>query len=169
MENDIKIKFIEAYNLTMKDKKRIIQDSTEMIEMLTDTTKLDQEIENLNDELLVISELLNKIIRENSKSGMTQDDYNKKYGELMNRYERTKEKNENLIKSKSAKKAQAITLKAFLTNLKKVDDKLSDWNEHIWLMLVKNAIVHRDRSITFKLNNGNEITNQTNNPNAMRL
>jgi cell division protein FtsB len=58
----------------MKDKKRIIQDSTEMIEMLTDTTELDQEIKDLNDELLVISELLNKMIRENSKSGLTHDD-----------------------------------------------------------------------------------------------
>jgi site-specific DNA recombinase len=157
MEDDIKLKFIEAYNLTMKDKKRIIQDSTEMIEMLTDTTELDQEIENLNDELLVISELLNKIIRENSKSGMTQDDYNKKYGELLNRYERMKEKHENLIKSRSGKQSQVINLKAFLSNLKKLDDKLIDWNEHIWLMLVNSAIVHRDKSITFKLTNGKEI------------
>ena len=93
------MKFIEAYNLTMKDKKRIIQDSTEMIEMLTDTSQIDQEIDNLNDELLVISELMNKMVRENSKSYMTQDDYNRKYGELMHRYERTKEKHENLIKS----------------------------------------------------------------------
>jgi len=110
MEDDIKLKFIEAYNLTMKDKKRIIKDSAEMIDMLTDSTVLDHEIENLNDELLVISELLNKIIRENSKSGMTQDDYNKKYGELMNRYERMKEKHENLMKLRSIKKSQAINL-----------------------------------------------------------
>jgi site-specific DNA recombinase len=157
MEADIKLKFIEAYNLTMKDKKRIIQDSIEMIEMLTDTTQIDQEIDNLNEELLVISELLNKLIRENSKSGLTQDDYNKKYGEIMNRYERTKEKHEDLIKSRNAKKSQATSLKSFITNLKKADDRLSEWNEHIWLMLVKNAIVHRDKSITFKLNNGNKI------------
>jgi site-specific DNA recombinase len=157
MEDDIKLKFIEAYNLTMKDKKRIIQDSTEMIELLTDTTELDQEIENLNDELLVISELLNKMIRENSKSGMTPGDYNKKYGDLMNRFERTKEKHEDLIKSKSEKKTQAINLKCFIANLKRVDDRLSEWNEHIWLMLVKSAVVHRDESITFKLNNGKEI------------
>lgn len=158
-EEEIKLKFIEAYNLTMKDKKRIIQDSTEMIEMLTDTTQLDQDIENLNDELLVISELLSKLIKDNSKSGVTQDDYNKKYGELMNRYERTKEKHEAHIKSRDAKKSQEITLKAFLTNLKKADDKLSDWNEYIWLLLVKNAIVHRDKRITFKLNNGKQIRN----------
>jgi len=64
-EDDIKLKFIEAYNITMKDKKRINQDSTEMIEMLTNTTELDLEIENQNDELLVISDLLNKLIKEN--------------------------------------------------------------------------------------------------------
>ena len=159
MENDIKIKFIEAYNLTMKDKKRIIQDSTEMIEMLTNTKELDQEIENLNDELLVILELLNKLIKENSKSGMTQDDYKKKYGELMNRYELTKEKHEDLIKSKSAKKTQAFNLKSFIANLKRVDNRLPEWNENIWMLLVKSAVVHRDKSITFNLNDGNEIRN----------
>jgi len=44
---------------------------------------------------------LNKLIKENSKFGMSQDEYNKKYGELMNRYERTKEKHEDLIKSRN--------------------------------------------------------------------
>jgi DNA repair exonuclease SbcCD ATPase subunit len=157
MEDDIKLKFIEAYNLTMKDKKRIIQDSTEMIEMLTDTTQLDVDIENLSDELIMITELLNKMIRDNSKSITTNEDYIKKYGGLMNRYERTKEKYEDLVQSKSAKKAQAVNLKSFIANLKRADDRLSEWNEHNWLMLVKNAVVHRDTSITFKLSDGKEI------------
>lgn len=141
----------------MKDKKRVIQDSTELIAMLNDTTQLDKEIENLNEELIVISELLSKLIKENSKSSMTQVDYNKKFAELTNRYERTKEKYEYIIKSRDNKKVQALNLKAFISNLKRVDDKLSEWNEPVWMLLVKNAIVHRDKSITFKLNNGNEI------------
>ena len=157
MEEDIKLKFIEAYNLTMKDKKRIIQDSTDLIELLTNTTKLDIDIENLNDELLVISELLNKLIKENSKSSMTQDDYNKKFAELTNRYERTQVKHNELIKARENKKVQAFNLKAFISNLKRVDDKLSEWNEPVWMLLVKSAMVHKDGSITFKLNNGNEI------------
>jgi len=139
MEDDIKLKFIEAYNLTMKDKKRIIQDSIELIVLLTDTG------------------LLNKLIKENSKSSMTQDDYNKKFAELTNRYERTKEKYEYIIKARDNKKVQALNLKAFISNLKRVDDKLSEWNEPVWMLLVKSAIVHRDKSITFQLNNGNEI------------
>jgi site-specific DNA recombinase len=158
MEEDIKLKFIEVYNLTMKDKKRIIQDSQELIELLTDTTHLDKEIENLNDELLVISELLNKLIKENSKSKMTQDDYNKKYAELTNRYERTQEKHNEIVKARDNKKVQALNLKAFISNIKRVDDKLSEWNELIWMLLVKSAVVHRDKSISFSFVDGNRIT-----------
>lgn len=157
MEEDIKLKFIEAYNLTMKDKKRIIQDSKEVIELLTDATQLDKEIENLNDELLVISELLNKLIKENSKSSMTHDDYNKKFAELTNRYERTQEKHNELIKARDNKKVQAFNLKSFISNLKRVDDKLSEWNENVWMLLVDSAVVHRDKRITFKFNNGKRI------------
>jgi uncharacterized tellurite resistance protein B-like protein len=157
MEEDIKLKFIEAYNLTMKDRKRIIQDSTEMIELLTDTTQLEQEIDTLNDELVVTAELVNKLIKENSKSSMSQDEYNKKYGELTNRYEKTKKKQEELIEARSNKKAQALNMKSFISNLKQAEDKLSDWNEHIWMLMVNSAVVHRDNHITFKLNNGKEI------------
>lgn len=153
MEEDVKLKFIEAYNLTMKDKKRIIQDSQQVIELLTDTTQMDKKIENLKDELLVISELINKLIKENSKSSMTQDDYNKKFAELSNRYEQTQEKHDDLTKVRDNKKVQALNLKSFILNLKRVDDKLSEWNVPVWMLLVKSAVVHRDKSITFQLYN----------------
>jgi DNA invertase Pin-like site-specific DNA recombinase len=157
MEEDIKLKFIEAYNLTMKDKKRIIKDSTELIELLTDTTQIDKEIENLNDELFFFSELVNKLVKDNSKSSMNHEDYDKKYIELTKRYEQTKQKQDDLIRARDNKKVQALNLKAFISNVKRVDDKLSEWNEPVWMLLVKSAVVHRDKSITFKLNNGKEI------------
>lgn len=88
---------------------------------------------------------------------MAQDDYNKKYTELTNRYERTQEKHNELIKARDNKKVQALNLKAFISKLKRIDDKLFEWNEPVWMLLVKCAVVHKDNSITFKLNNGNEI------------
>jgi hypothetical protein len=159
MEEEIKLKFIEAYNLTMKDKKRIIQDSIEMIGFLTDTTQLGIDIENLNDEMLVTSELVNKLIKDNSKSNLTHEDYDKKYIELTKRYVLMKQKQDNLIKERDNKKVQSINLKSFIANLKRVDDKLSEWNEQIGMFLVKNAIVHRDYKITFKFYNDKEIRN----------
>jgi hypothetical protein len=85
------------------------------------------------------------------------DEYNKKYDELTSRYEGTKEKQEELIRTRSNKKAQALNMKSFLTNLNQLDNELVDWNENIWMLMIESAVVHRDSSITFKFHNGNEI------------
>ena len=49
-------------------------------------------------------------------------------------------------------------MKAFIKNLSKSEDKITEWNDSIWMLLVDSATVHRDSSITFKFTNGNEIT-----------
>lgn len=73
--------------------------------------------------------------------------------------ERTQEKHNELIKVRDNKKLQTLNLKAFISNLKCVDDKILEWNESVWMLLVKSAVVHRDQSITFKLKNEKEIRN----------
>jgi site-specific DNA recombinase len=67
---------------------------------------------------------------------------------------------DDLVRVRDNKKVQAVNLKSFISNLKCIDDKLSEWNEPIWMLLHKGAVVHRDKSITFKLNNGKEIRSQ---------
>ena len=156
-EEDIKSKFIRAYNIALDDRDRVVQDTSEVIELLTDTTQLDQDIESTNDDLIVIAELVNRLVKDNSKTSISLDEYNKKYDELTNRYERTKEKQEELIKTRSNKKAQALNMKSFLTNLNQLDDELVDWNENVWMLMIESAVVHRDSSITFMFHNGKEI------------
>lgn len=75
-----------------------------MVELLTDTTQIDKEVKNLNDELIVISELVNKLVKDNSKSDMNNEKYDKKYLELTNRYEQIQEKYKDLIKARENKK-----------------------------------------------------------------
>ena len=156
-DSEIKQKFIEAYNITMQDKKRIIGDTNAMIALLTDTTQLDNQIDDLYDEMVVTTELINNLIKDNSKSNMDQDEYDKKYMELTKRYEQAKNRQEELIDARTNKKAQELNMKTFVANLSKAEDKIASWNESIWMLLVKSAIVHRDKNITFKLNNGKEI------------
>ncbi|MFA6631951.1 MAG: recombinase family protein, partial [Kiritimatiellia bacterium] len=153
-EEDIKLKFIKAYNIVMEDKERIIQDSNEVIELLTDTTKIDDEISSINDELIITAELVNKLVKENSKTSISLDDYNKKYDELSNRYEKLQTKQEELLKVKSNKQGQALKMKSFLANLSQSEDELDGWNESLWMLMVDSATVHRDSSITFIFHNG---------------
>jgi hypothetical protein len=45
----------------------------------------------------------------------------------------------------------------FLANLKRAEDKMSEWNDSFFTMLVESGTVHRDKTITFRLKNGKEI------------
>ncbi len=77
--------------------------------------------------------------------------------ELTKRYEQAKNRQEELIDARTNKKAQELNMKTFVANLSRSEDKITAWNESIWMLLVKSAVVHRDNYITFKFNNGEEI------------
>lgn len=154
VEKDIKKKFIHAYNKTMKDKERIIQDSNEAIELLTATTELDVEINKIDEDLMSTSIQANKLVKDNSKTSIISEDYSKMYDKLSNKYDQLKGKQEELLKIRKDKQSKAVRMKAFIVNLEKSESYIKDWNERIWMLLVESATIHRSGSITFKFNNG---------------
>ncbi|WP_084232969.1 recombinase zinc beta ribbon domain-containing protein [Paracholeplasma brassicae] len=156
-EDEIKMKFIQSYNFTMKDKKRVMDDTKEIIELLSNTKDLDVEINKTGDEITVISELVNKLINDHAKSNMSIDEYDSRYSELTTRYEELENKQKELINKRDDKKARVYIMNEFLSNLKHAKDKMSEWNDSFFTMMVESGMVHRDETITFKLKNGKEI------------
>ncbi len=152
-KEDIKLRFIKAYNMAMEDKERIFQDTIEVIELLTNTTKLESDISQVEGELIVVSELVNKLVKENAKTSSDINDYNGKYEELTIRYDKLLTKHEEMIRLRSDKQGQALKMKSFITNLNQSEDILSEWNERVWMLLVKSAVVHRNSQITFNFKN----------------
>jgi len=148
-EDEIKEKFIEAYNLTMEDKERITNDLKEVINLLTDTTELEKGIEQINAELSVVVELAAKTIKENSKSNEDSIDYESKYQSLVERHESLTTDLNKLLKEKTDKENKATRMKSFLSVINKSEDMLNSWNERIWMLMVEKAIVQRDKNIKF--------------------
>lgn len=72
----------------MVNKEQIINDANEAIKALTDTSQIDNAINESESELEVISELVRKLVRENASHSQNQDDYTKKYKELEARYDK---------------------------------------------------------------------------------
>lgn len=156
-EDDIKKKFIKAYNLMAADKKQVISDTEDIIKLLTDTTKIDSEITKIDDEMLVITELVNKLVKENSKTDTDIETYNKKYEKLSARYDKLQVQLDELISEKKLKQGQKQKINTFIKNLKESEDELAEWNERIWMLMVESAVVHRDSSITFRYRNSEEV------------
>ncbi|MDY0074965.1 MAG: zinc ribbon domain-containing protein [Acholeplasmataceae bacterium] len=153
-EKEIKEQFLEAYNITMQDKKRIESDLKAVIKLITNTKGIDKEITQVNNELVTISDAINKLIQDNSKSNKGIDKFEKKAKELKNKYEDLKIKRDELIDTKRLNLAKSYRMKTFLKSIEKSDDKLKCWNDSIWMLMVESATVYRDKRIKFKFYNG---------------
>ena len=94
----------------MADKTRVLEDCDLIIETICDCTEFDAEIENLAEELTVISELVSQCVRENAKKKQSQEEYTKKYNGLVRRYEKAEKRlNEaSLVKAERINKAREI-------------------------------------------------------------
>ncbi len=138
----------------MEDKKRIINDLNEVIELVANTKDLEIEIEKVSEEIAVVVELATKAIKDNSKTTDDSNEFEKKYKTLETRHEKLKTKLEELLSERFKKEALEIKMREFLKALRKSESDIDKWDERIWMLMVESATVHRNKNITFKFNNG---------------
>ena len=150
--------FIKAYNSVMVDKNSLIEDAEAIKLLLSDTSKIDTEMDKLNTELQVINGLVDHLVRDNSSRLQSQEEYQKKYDELVTRYQNAKTRYEELSIEKSRKKFQSLRLDMFISKIKESPSLITEWNMEIWSILVDKAIVNSNCSITFRFRNGVEKT-----------
>lgn len=106
----------------------------------------------------VISGLVDKMIKENTRTTQNQVEFNKRYDELSAQYESEKNDLDKTLEKRAYKQAQEIKMKAYLEEIKKADNYLPEWSNDVWMIMVEKAIVNRDKTITFKFTSGTEIT-----------
>jgi site-specific DNA recombinase len=157
-EEAIKEKFVIAYNQVMNDKERITDDIKDVIKLLSDTSEQDAKIIDLQNKMEVISGLVEKMIKENTKTTQDQAEFTRKYEEYSAEYESNKNSLDRALEKRAYKQSQEIKMKAYLEEIKKADNYLHEWSIDLWMLMVDSAIVNRDKTITFKFTSGTEVT-----------
>lgn len=157
-EDKIQEKFVISYNQVMQEKEKILEDINEVIKLLSDTSELDAKVIELQNKMEVISGLVDKMIKENTRTTQDQVEFNKRYDELSAHYESEKNDLDKTLEKRAYKQAQEIKMKAYLEEIKKADNYLPEWSNDVWMIMVEKAIVNRDKTITFKFTSGTEIT-----------
>jgi predicted nuclease with TOPRIM domain len=142
----------------MKGKQRIIEDVNEVIKLLADTSELDNKVVELQNKMKVISGLVDKMIKENTRTAQDQVEFNRRYEELSAQYESEKNALDKSLEKRAYKQAQQIKMKAYLEEIKKADNYLPEWSNDVWMIMIEKAIVNRDKTIAFKFTSGTEIT-----------
>lgn len=147
-----------AYNEAMTDKQRIIDDTKEVIALLSDTTEIEKRISDATVEIETVADLVEKLVKENTSKIQNQDDYEIRYQALTERYNKAKDELEKANNELFQKKTRQKNLEAIAAKMEELDSVLLEWSDEIWLTLIEEAVTHEKATITFKFKNGYNIT-----------
>ena len=125
--------------------------------MVCETDSLDRDLQDRITELNIISEQMQIAIAENSRVALDQDEYERRYKQLTERYEKAKAKYDGISEQIEQKKAKRELFRGFIRTLEKQDGLIKEFDAGIWSSLVQEVIVKAKDDITFKFKNGFEV------------
>ena len=156
-EREIKEAFVKAVNKLLEGKDDMLENIRLVQKQICDTSDLEAESQRLMDEMNALSDRVQKCISENARIAQDQTDYQKRYDELVNRYETTKASYDRTEKSIKARHAKAERLGAFVKALAAQGASVTEFDEGLWGTIVDFMTIYskEDISVTFK--DGTEI------------
>ena len=120
-------------------------------------TALDAEMQQEQDEMAVVSELMQAHIKKNASVAQSQEAYALETERIENRYNAALDHYTALETEKEKRMRKSKELKAFIAMLKKQPLVVTEWNERIWITLLDTATVQRNGRIVFRFKSGREI------------
>ena len=156
-EEEVKELFIKAYNELLSEKKEIIENAEIIRKTLCKTESMIEEKQRLEDEILVLVEMTQNLVAENARVAQDQNEYQKRYDGLVQRYETAKKSYDDLVAKIEQKEAHGERIKQFIKNLKEQQCVLAEFDDALWGSMVEYVTIGKEnRSVTFK--DGTEIT-----------
>lgn len=141
--------------MLVKDKQEIIATHKEMVKTVFDTSSLENEQVKLEEELNIVADKVNNCINENARKLQDQDEYEKKYASLVNRFNTVESRLKEVKASIVEKQARRDEVEYFIDGLKK-QDLLTAFDENVWLSMVDYLCVHKDGKVEFTFLDGSK-------------
>lgn len=116
--------FLQAYNQLMGSREQVIKACEVMRTVVADCSQLDVEIDALNEEIQVVAELVSQCIKENATTQQSQEEYNKKYNRLVNRYEKAVERLNKATAERDNRMQRDRELRIFIGSIEKQPSSL---------------------------------------------
>jgi hypothetical protein len=150
-------RFLTAYNELMGNRSTVLADCELIRQTLCDATELDAEMQQEQDEMAVVSELMQAHIKKNASVAQSQEAYAQEAERIEKRYNAAFEHYTALETEKEKRVRKSKEISAFITTLKQQPLTVLEWNERLWITLLDTATVQRDGSIVFRFKSGKEI------------
>lgn len=111
----------------------------------------------LQNELEVVAEMIQNIINENAQTAIDQEEYQRKYDDLVERFDTTKSSLELVTEQIKDKITRHKNLEIFLDELQKQDELISEFDPLLWNSLVDYVTVYEKKEVQVTFKNGIDI------------
>ena len=143
----IKELFLKSFNQLCSDSETIISDFEEIKDEMFGTAELEKELEHLRNEINRTADEIEKCISRNAQTAQDQNEYNRQYDALADKYRSVKARRKTKLKM----------TERFLDELKSRRNKITEFSDELWLSMTDHVIVYSDKDIRFIFKNGTEI------------
>lgn len=126
-----------------------------LVESLCDFEDLDNKIIKESEDLDLIADKVHKMVMENASTAQDQEEYQKRYDYLSNKYDEGKAKVKALQEERARRATQKEILELKIKELETADI-LKEWNESVFKMSVDEILVSKEE-LTFKFYIGESI------------
>ena len=155
-EEEIKDIFVKAVNQLIENKADVLNCITLLKERLTNTENLEEERDALELDLNMLADQVQQLIAENARVARDQEEYSRKYNELVSRYEETKKKYDQACAAMKRCIARSRQLESFIKDLQE-QELIKTFDERLWCSLVDFITVYSKEDIRVTFKDGTEI------------
>lgn len=156
-EKTVKERFIRAVNIYMVEKDAIIACLESLLAEIQDTSEAEFEKANLQNELVAIANTVQQCIADNAHFASNQDEYEKKYNELVDRYEDVQARISALDEQITRTLAEKETTAMYIEKLRSVPDTVTEFDDELWQGLLQYMTVYGKDDYGFTFADGTEI------------
>jgi len=156
-EEEIKQIFVKALNSLVKVKECVIAELRSLIDGVCQMGELLEEHDRGEQELRILAERLETLIRENARVAQDQTAYLKQENEIRARYLEKHEDLEKLDEQIAERESKRNTLEGMIQMVCGIDGELVEFDEEMWGGLLDYIVVKEDGQITVVFKGGIEI------------
>ena len=149
-EDEIKEMFVKAANILIGGKEEILATYDTIKEELFSTEKLEAERTELTNEINITAKMVQDSITENARIAQDQEEYEKRYNNLVARYNKAKNMLTKVEETIAEKKSHREQMEMFLRRLITID-LIDKFDDDLWLSMVDYVTVRTKEEVTFSV------------------
>ena len=156
-EDEVKAAFIRAVNKMSGDRKALMADLREVQQAFSGSEELESRLRELDERLNAEADEVQEMIATNARVAQNQDEYSTAYDAAVGRYESTKAERDSVAAEIRQKGIRRREFERFITELEKLPDAVTEFDESLWGSMVEYVTVRKDKTMGFTMIGGTEI------------